>query len=58
MEDAVLKELYLQLQAELGKFLGKGNKAAGTRARMLCQELKNRCSEIRKEIQIIKKGEK
>lgn len=58
MEDARLKELYLQLQTELEKFLAKGNKAAGTRARMLCQELKDRCSEIRKEIQIIKKGEK
>lgn len=58
MIDQVLKDLYNQLQVELDKFLVKGNKAAGTRARMLCQQIKERCNDIRKEIQIIKKGEK
>lgn len=46
-----LNALVENLNLELGKFYDKGNKAAGTRARKLCQELKNLCQDIRKEIQ-------
>ena len=33
-----------------------GNKAAGTRCRIICQELKSTIAEIRNQIQTIKKG--
>ena len=35
-----IKELMDQLQEELGKFYVKGNKAAGTRARVMIQVIK------------------
>ena len=49
-----LEMLHSQLQLELDKFFGKGVKVAGTRARILCQELKAVASEIRKDIQTAK----
>ncbi len=49
-----VKALMGELEPELDKFYGKGNKAAGTRARKHLQELKKLSQEIRLEIQDIK----
>ena len=45
------------MQDDLKKFYGKGNKAAGTRARKGLQRLKELAQEIRMEIQEIKNNE-
>lgn len=45
------------LQEDLKKFYGKGNKAAGTRARKGLQQIKKLAQEIRMEIQDIKNNE-
>ena len=45
------------MQDDLKKFYGKGNKAAGTRARKGLQKLKKLAQEIRLEIQDIKNNE-
>jgi hypothetical protein len=45
------------MQDDLKKFYGKGNKAAGTRARKGLQKLKKLAQEIRMEIQDIKNNE-
>jgi predicted flap endonuclease-1-like 5' DNA nuclease len=45
------------MQDDLKKFYGKGNKAAGTRARKGLQKLKELAQEIRMEIQDIKNNE-
>jgi hypothetical protein len=45
------------LQDDLKKFYGKGNKAAGTRARKGLQALKKLAQEIRLEIQDVKNNE-
>ena len=45
------------MQDDLKKFYGKGNKAAGTRARKGLQRLKKLAQEIRMEIQEIKNNE-
>ncbi|MFN1835474.1 histone H1 [Balneola sp. MJW-20] len=39
------------LQVDMEKFYGKGNKAAGTRARKHLMDLKNLAHEVRQEIQ-------
>ena len=44
-----------QMLEEAHKFFEKGNKAAGTRARLLCQELKQQLQDIRTAIQNTKK---
>ena len=44
-----------QMLEEAHKFFEKGNKAAGTRARLLCQELKQQLQTIRAEITKLKK---
>lgn len=49
-----LNDLVAKTTAEMEKFYGKGNKAAGTRARGCLQELKKLSQEIRVEIQNIK----
>ncbi|MCC5941949.1 MAG: histone H1 [Balneolaceae bacterium] len=49
-----LKALIAELEPEMDKFYNKGNKAAGTRARKMLQELKNVSQEIRLEIQDFK----
>ena len=40
---------------EANKFFSYGNKAAGTRARLMCQELKQQLQDIRNEITKLKK---
>ena len=47
-------EVYLE---ENSKFVEKGNKSAGTRARKALMDLKNLATERRKEIQAIKNAE-
>lgn len=52
-----LKELVADAQSEIEKFGDKGNKAAGTRARKLLQEIKKSAQGIRIEIQNAKKAQ-
>lgn len=52
-----MRELTEALEEDLTKFYGKGNKAAGTRARKGLQEIKKMAQEIRMEIQDIKNNE-
>jgi hypothetical protein len=42
-----LKNLVVSLEDDFTKFYEKGNKAAGTRVRKGCQDVKNLCQEIR-----------
>jgi hypothetical protein len=42
-----LKNLVATLEDDFSKFYEKGNKAAGTRVRKGCQDVKNLCQEIR-----------
>tara|TARA_R110000824_G_scaffold178720_1_gene358540 strand:+ start:1570 stop:1758 length:189 start_codon:yes stop_codon:yes gene_type:complete len=52
-----LELLVQDLQEEADKFYNKGNKAAGTRLRKGCQNIKNVCQEIRVEVSELKKTE-
>tara|TARA_Y100000310_G_scaffold336896_1_gene422603 strand:- start:251 stop:439 length:189 start_codon:yes stop_codon:yes gene_type:complete len=52
-----LKSLVQELEDDATKFYDKGNKAAGTRLRKGCQNIKNVCQEIRVEVSNIKKTE-
>jgi hypothetical protein len=45
-----LKSLVAGLEDDFTKFYDKGNKAAGTRVRKGCQEVKNLCQEIRVDV--------
>jgi hypothetical protein len=45
-----LKNLVAGLEDDFTKFYDKGNKAAGTRVRKGCQEVKNLCQEIRVDV--------
>jgi hypothetical protein len=45
-----LKNLVAGLEVDITKFYGKGNKAAGTRVRKGCQDVKNLCQEIRVDV--------
>jgi hypothetical protein len=49
-----MKNLLDQLEPDMDKFYNKGNKAAGTRARKILQEMKKKAQEIRLEIQDMK----
>jgi hypothetical protein len=42
-----LKNLVVGLEEDFSKFYEKNNKAAGTRVRKGCQDVKNLCQEIR-----------
>jgi hypothetical protein len=42
-----LKNLVAGLEEDFSKFYEKNNKAAGTRVRKGCQDVKNLCQEIR-----------
>ena len=42
-----LKNLVASLEDDFSKFYEKGNKAAGTRVRKGCQDVKNLCQDIR-----------
>ncbi len=46
-----LKKLIDSMEEDFKKFYEKGNASAGTRIRQGMQELKNKASEIRKDIQ-------
>jgi exonuclease VII small subunit len=52
-----LKSLVSSLEEDATKFYEKGNKAAGTRLRKGCQEVKNLCQDIRKEVSKLKTAE-
>ena len=39
-----------ELLTEGQKFYDKGNKSAGTRTRLLAQEIKNLCQDLRKDV--------
>jgi U3 small nucleolar ribonucleoprotein component len=52
-----LKSLVEELEGDATKFYDKGNKAAGTRLRKGCQNIKNVCQEIRVEVSNLKKTE-
>ena len=52
-----LKSLVTSLEENATKFYEKGNKAAGTRLRKGCQEIKNLCQDIRKEVSKLKTDE-
>ncbi len=45
-----LKNLVAGLEVDFTKFYEKGNKAAGTRVRKGCQDVKNLCQEIRVDV--------
>jgi hypothetical protein len=45
-----LKDLVASLEDDFTKFYEKGNKAAGTRVRKGCQDIKNLCQEIRVDV--------
>lgn len=51
-----IKALVESLSSEVEKFEG-GNKSAGTRARKICQDLKNKAQELRLDIQEKKNAE-
>lgn len=50
-----LKTLVTELEEDVIKFNEKGNKAAGTRVRKGCQNIKNLCQAIRVEVSERKK---
>ena len=52
-----LKTLVNEVEEDATKFYDKGNKAAGTRLRKGCQNIKNLCQDIRIEVSNIKKEE-
>lgn len=52
-----IAELVQAMKAEADKFFGKGNKAAGTRLRGQCQELKELAQALRVDVQEAKKSE-
>ncbi len=45
-----LKNLVSNLEEDASKFYEKGNKAAGTRVRKACQDIKNLCQDIRVDV--------
>ena len=50
-----LKELVANLEEDAVKFYEKNNKAAGTRVRKGCQDIKNLCQTMRIEVSELKK---
>lgn len=46
-----IKELISATEADVEKFVSKGNKAAGTRVRQAMQELKKLAQQVRIEVQ-------
>jgi hypothetical protein len=52
-----LKTLVNHLEEDVTKFYDKGNKAAGTRVRKGCQDIKNLCQTIRLEVSELKKSD-
>jgi hypothetical protein len=52
-----IAELVETMKADANKFFDKNNKAAGTRLRSQCQELKELAQALRVEVQNAKKAE-
>lgn len=52
-----LKKLVENLEEDATKFYEKNNKAAGTRVRKGCQEIKNLCQDIRVDVSNKKNSE-
>ena len=52
-----LKELVANLEEDAVKFYEKNNKAAGTRVRKGCQDIKNLCQTMRIEVSELKKAD-
>ena len=50
-------ELLNEVQEDVAKFYEKGNKAAGTRVRKGCQDIKNLCQTMRIEVSELKKSD-
>jgi hypothetical protein len=51
-----IKNMLESMQSDFEKFYDKGNNAAGTRVRKGLQDLKNKCQEIRLDVQNRKNG--
>ena len=49
-----IQEVLNNVQTDVEKFVGNGNKAAGTRIRKAMQEIKTLAQEVRVEVQTIK----
>jgi len=52
-----LKNLVANLEEDASKFYEKGNKAARTRVRKSCQDIKNLCKDIRVDVSNKKNSE-
>jgi hypothetical protein len=52
-----LKSLVANLEEDAVKFYEKNNKAAGTRVRKGCQDIKNLCQTMRIEVSELKKSD-
>ena len=52
-----LKTLVTNLEEDVVKFYEKNNKAAGTRVRKGCQDIKNLCQTMRIEVSELKKSD-
>ena len=52
-----LKALVANLEEDAVKFYEKNNKAAGTRVRKGCQDIKNLCQTMRIEVSELKKSD-
>lgn len=46
-----IKEMLMSLEKDFEKFYDKGNSAAGTRVRKGLQDLKNKCQDVRLDVQ-------
>ena len=51
-----IQELVENMKKDVDAFFNKGNKSAGTRVRLQCQEIKKLAQELRKDIQETKKN--
>ena len=52
-----IQEVLSDVQDDVEKFVGNGNKAAGTRIRKAMQEIKNLAQSVRTEVQTIKNSD-
>lgn len=51
-----IKNMLESMKSDFEKFYDKGNNAAGTRVRKGLQDLKNKCQEVRLDVQNRKNG--
>jgi hypothetical protein len=52
-----IQEVLNSVQTDVEKFVGNGNKAAGTRIRKAMQEIKTLAQDVRTEVQAIKNSD-